>query len=283
MIGENAVNAVVAIAVAPEDRFMSSFGTWIAAVAPDGDLEAVLDAASSRLGATSVYRLFHALSLVYWRLGDSDQAMGFFHRCIIPENGNRATDEPVSSGYAHAYDDFEVHRVAVAAFMDFAGPFLVGRGTMVDAGCGTGLAASALRPLADRLVGLDLSPDMVARARARDLYDEVAEGDMIALLQARPASVDTVLCNGSTCYLPRLAPFVAACARALKPGGMLVFSDFSAPEELGLGITCGGTLRHCRSESYVRALAAQQEFAVEAVEPGLSYNIPCLFWALRRI
>jgi len=42
---------------------------------------------------------------------------------------------------------------------------------VADAGCGTGLCAPALRPLARRLVGVDLSPEMLEKARARGLYD----------------------------------------------------------------------------------------------------------------
>ena len=41
---------------------------------------------------------------------------------------------------------------------------------IADAGCGTGLCGEFLRPRAKRLVGIDLSPGMLARARARGKY-----------------------------------------------------------------------------------------------------------------
>ena len=41
-------------------------------------------------------------------------------------------------------------------------------GAMLDLGCGTGLAGAAFRPLVDRLVGVDLSPGMVAQAESKD-------------------------------------------------------------------------------------------------------------------
>jgi hypothetical protein len=44
-------------------------------------------------------------------------------------------------------------------------------GAMLDLGCGTGLGGAAFRAFVDRLVGVDLSPAMVAQASAKGLYD----------------------------------------------------------------------------------------------------------------
>ncbi len=48
---------------------------------------------------------------------------------------------------------------------------------VLDLGCGTGLAGVQFKPRASRLVGVDISPEMIELARARNLYDrlEVAE------------------------------------------------------------------------------------------------------------
>ena len=40
---------------------------------------------------------------------------------------------------------------------------------IADLGCGTGLAGAAFRPLVRRLAGVDLSPAMVAQARAKSM------------------------------------------------------------------------------------------------------------------
>src|SRR5262245_6329328 len=45
-------------------------------------------------------------------------------------------------------------------------------GNVLDLGCGTGLAGAAVRPLCDRLVGVDLAEAMVAQARHKRLYDQ---------------------------------------------------------------------------------------------------------------
>src|SRR4029077_18883888 len=55
-------------------------------------------------------------------------------------------------------------------------------GTMLDLGCGTGLAGAALRPQVDWLVGVDLSPKMIEEARRKGVYDRLAVGDIAAFL-----------------------------------------------------------------------------------------------------
>lgn len=64
---------------------------------------------------------------------------------------------------------------AVAAAFAAAG----GTGPVLDAGAGTGLLGAALAELGiGPLDGLDLSPEMLAQARARGLYRHLAEADL---------------------------------------------------------------------------------------------------------
>ena len=56
---------------------------------------------------------------------------------------------------------------------------------VADAGCGTGLCADFLRPRAKRLVGVDLSSGMLARARARNKYDHLVEAELSAWLTSQ--------------------------------------------------------------------------------------------------
>ena len=46
---------------------------------------------------------------------------------------------------------------------------------------------AALRDRTDRLTGVDLSPAMIAKARERDVYDDLIVGDAVALLDVRAA------------------------------------------------------------------------------------------------
>ena len=59
-------------------------------------------------------------------------------------------------------------------------------GTMLDLGCGTGLAGEAFRAHVDWLVGVDLSPGMIAQARKKTIYDRLQAEDLSVFLAAEP-------------------------------------------------------------------------------------------------
>lgn len=101
---------------------------------------------------------------------------------------------------------------------------------VADAGCGTGLCAEFLRPRGSRLVGVDLSPGMLARARARNLYDELIEAELSAWLAGQPDAYDLVVCADTLCYFGMLEDALAGAGRALRPGGLLVFTVERAAE-----------------------------------------------------
>ena len=60
-------------------------------------------------------------------------------------------------------------------------------GSVLDLGCGTGLAGAAFRPFCDWLVGVDLSPAMLAQARDKGLYDRLVEGEVMRFLAGEAA------------------------------------------------------------------------------------------------
>lgn len=96
-------------------------------------------------------------------------------------------------------------------------------GDVLDAGCGTGLCAAELRPLARRLEGVDLSQGMLDRA-ARRGYDQLDKAELQSFMAARPGRWDTIVSADTLCYFGALEAVCAAAAAALRPGGVLVFS-----------------------------------------------------------
>jgi predicted TPR repeat methyltransferase len=127
---------------------------------------------------------------------------------------------------------------------------------MLDLGCGTGLAGAAFAPLADRLVGVDLSPAMVAQAESKQLYDRLATGELAAFLKdelSKGERYDLVVAADVFVYVNDLAPVLAASAQVLAPGGVLAFTVETHPNE---GVKLLQTLRYAHGEPYIqRALA----------------------------
>ena len=58
---------------------------------------------------------------------------------------------------------------------------------VLDLGCGTGLSGGRWRPLAARLIGIDLSPEMIAHARARGVYDSLETAEITGWLSRHRA------------------------------------------------------------------------------------------------
>lgn len=93
---------------------------------------------------------------------------------------------------------------------------------ILDMGCGTGLVGELLRGLGYRhLDGLDLSPEMLEKAKARRIYRTLGEADLAACLALDPI-YDAVICVGVFSH-QRNQPFdLVKLFAGLKPGGALV-------------------------------------------------------------
>jgi ubiquinone/menaquinone biosynthesis C-methylase UbiE len=106
-------------------------------------------------------------------------------------------------------------------------------GVALDAACGTGRYAHFLAERGHRVIGVDGSPDMLARARTRVPRGEFLLGDLHQLPVA-DAEVDLVVCALALTHVPALEPVIAEFARVLRPGGHLVISDMH-PERVAQG------------------------------------------------
>jgi SAM-dependent methyltransferase len=95
-------------------------------------------------------------------------------------------------------------------------------GTALDAACGTGRYAAYLAARGHHVVGVDSSPDMLARARVPDAT--FVRGDVHQLPLA-DGTVDIVVSALALVHVPSLVPLIAEFARVLRPGGHLVISD----------------------------------------------------------
>lgn len=135
--------------------------------------------------------------------------------------------------------------------------------TIVDLGCGTGLVGSAMKPFARRLIGCDLAARMITRARQRGDYDELYCEDLLATL-ARTSDADLIVAADVFIYVGALEATFAACAKALRPGGLLAFSVERTDAD---GVELRTTLRYAHNETYIRGLAATHGFSVVRAEP----------------
>ena len=169
-------------------------------------------------------------------------------------------------GYVrHLFDQFSAdYDNRMLGQLDYAAPQILrdladlvmpGRDKLriLDLGCGTGLAGWLFKPRAARLAGIDLSPAMIEKARARDVYDSLIMGDIETALNGE---YDLILAADTLVYLGDLGPVFAAAADHLAPGGFFLFTTEAkeGPRD-SPGFELGPKRRWRHGEAYLREAA----------------------------
>ena len=129
---------------------------------------------------------------------------------------------------------------------------------ILDLGCGTGLAGAVFRERAMALDGVDLSPAMIAKARAKALYDHLWVGDIESHLGQPGPAYDLIIAADTLVYLGDLAPVFKGAHGRLTADGYFLFTV----EAGGEGFELGPKRRWRHGEDYLRKEAAKAGFRV---------------------
>ena len=122
---------------------------------------------------------------------------------------------------------------------------------VLDLGCGTGLVGGLMRPLARRMYGVDLSPQMVELARDMGIYDELYVAEVTAWLRNSPRLFDLVIASDVLVYFGDLTEVMAGVARVLAPDGLFAFTVEQGDNDVKL--TDSG--RYSHNSDHVRRVA----------------------------
>ena len=196
----------------------------------------------------------HGASLQLALLGAGDGAMPAGYVRALFDQYARDFDRALGEGLSYRAPALLLAAIA-AACKDCGRAMRFG--AMLDLGCGTGLAGAAFRAHVDWLIGVDLSPGMIAQARAKGLYDRLIVDDIMQFLAAEAAAQaqhHLVVAADVFTYFSDLAPIAAAIARVLAPGGLFAFTTETQTEsDDGAGAGLRATLRYAHSDEHVRA------------------------------
>ena len=112
---------------------------------------------------------------------------------------------------------------------------------VLDVGCGGGLLSEALAKSGADVVAIDLAPELVKVARLHGLESGVDVDYRVqsveSLADEQPGSFDAVTCMEMLEHVPDPGAILAACARALRPGGRLFVSTLNrTPAAFALAI-----------------------------------------------
>lgn len=166
--------------------------------------------------------------------------------------------------YAEGFDDhlvgvlrYQAHTVLIANLRS-----LVSRRfpRALDLGCGTGLCGPLVQPIADHIDGVDLSPGMIAQARAIAVYSRVMHADVAEYLRTTGQRYDLIIAADVFIYIGDLEPVFSGVARVILPGGVFCFSVELA--ESAATFELRTSLRFGQSERYIRGLAERHGFGI---------------------
>ncbi len=196
--------------------------------------------------------------------------------CTGREVPTRASDAYVQTLFESFADTFD----KVLESLQYRAPALVAQAAaevlgppaarldILDAGCGTGLCAEHFKPFARRLVGVDLSMEMLKRAALRKLYDELFMGELTGYVGAAPAAWDLVISADTLVYFGDLTGAMAAARHGLRPGGHLVFTLERSDESLPEGFKINPHGRYSHTEAYVRRVLAAAQLEPRSIKPA---------------
>jgi predicted TPR repeat methyltransferase len=204
--------------------------------------------------------------------GADDELTRFFFAAVTqaraPAHAPHAYVRALFDGYASDFDahlvgtlGYQAHRVLVGMVQPLAPPSAFD--SVLDLGCGTGLCGPLVRPLAKRLVGVDLSAPMLEKAKALQVYDDLVQADAVEHLTNTPITHrhDLVLAADVLIYLGELTPLFTALAHATRPGALFGFT-VELPEHAGADVELMPSLRYAHSEAYLRRVSAKYGFSV---------------------
>lgn len=154
--------------------------------------------------------------------------------------------------------------------LDNRGPRIVGQvldllnlpktGTLhvLDAGCGTGLCAPLLQPLANVLHGCDLSIGMLNEAKKKGCYTLLTRSDLSSIGTLPQGPFDLIVTSDVLVYFGDLAEVFQNFAKITRPGGWLIVTVEDAGDPgpaRGWQLDVSG--RHKHSLAYLKSALAK--------------------------
>lgn len=266
----------------------------------EGDVEGAVNALRESLARDPGYsRSYEALAMLLYQAGRTQESADVYREWAArdpqsPKARHMAAASSRANVPARAADDYvrELFDSAAKSFdadlgkLNYRAPELVAAAltqelrarerdvsiqrqatfqSVLDAGCGTGLCGPLIREYSDRLVGIDLSPQMVERARSRGCYDEIVVAELSAFMRSHVEQFDAIVSADTLVYFGALEEPLSAARDALIPAGVLVFTFELLSAEPSENYRLEPHGRYAHSEPYVRTALAVAGFSVPAL------------------
>jgi predicted TPR repeat methyltransferase len=215
---------------------------------------------------------------------DNDMAQ-YLLSCLTGQNPERAPSKYVANLFDNHAPEFDEHLVQKLQYKVPEDLVNLARQCsnipqekwdVLDLGCGTGLVGLAIAPYARQLVGVDLSANMLAKARDRNLYHRLEQQDLLSMMKLEMASsYDVIVAADVFIYLGNIEDIIRATTRLLRPKGLVAFSVEAlekvpfegARQKIWNDYQLNHTGRYAHSSSYLHRLASENGFRTINISP----------------
>ena len=231
------------------------------------------------------------LGIAYYKLGRLAEAAEIYREWMSEEPDNpiprhhfaACSGEAVPLRASDAYvekhfDKFASKFDANLKKLSYSGPEMIAEAlakvaspakawSVLDAGCGTGLAAQILSSYARHLTGVDISSAMLEEAKKRGLYHELVKCEITHYLAEHPGCFDLIAAADTLIYFGALEELFAAAFSALRPGGFFIFTVEKAAADETFSLNPHG--RYSHGKSYLAACLLKAGFELLAMDSGV--------------
>jgi predicted TPR repeat methyltransferase len=188
-----------------------------------------------------------------------------------PPSAPRQYVEEIFDKYAHRFD------VHLEKALGYTAPSVLAKmvketlptalpfAATLDLGCGTGLSGASFREITKRLVGVDVSLQMLAKAREKKLYNRLEQDDIMTFLQRDKEYFNLFIAADVLVYLGDPKPLFAALAVKAKENGIIACSIEETQDVEGYALLPSG--RYAHNPTYLSACAADAGFTQICHQP----------------
>jgi tetratricopeptide (TPR) repeat protein len=121
----------------------------------------------------------------------------------------------------------------------------------LDIGCGTGLCGTAISSVTQHLIGIDVSPNMLEKAKLKNVYHELNVIDCLSFLNETNQMFDLIIAMDVTPYLQNFETILKNTALHLHQKGHLIFSIECTHEE-NVKLEANGRISY--SSNYIESI-----------------------------
>jgi predicted TPR repeat methyltransferase len=189
---------------------------------------------------------------------------------LRPENGLKPMPKnyvaELFDGYANSFDKHLIDTLKYETpknLLELLNPSINDKFTILDLGCGTGLMGKLLKPYASKIVGVDLSKEMLSKAELTGAYDKLIEDDILEFLSKCNDKFDLVVSADVFIYIGELSGIFMGLADVLKTGGLFCFS-VEKNDSIKFSLS-PKTLRYSHSKEYIQKLASLHNFKIQNI------------------